>query len=181
MDLQLQAPQLPYYEPHTIRFLLTHQPILQLMVKRRTQWLQCCIPIKRFKCFNIGECSIDVIQLIQSRVRSWCHLNVVNGSEIRNIHIVVHASYTIYSHCLFIFEEAYTTMIIVHSTGEEVIVLCTSTIIFFLSGKLYRWHSLCYQRDHKGNGTPCCSSLKNDHDQTLSVHLPFHALVHWQM
>ena len=29
-----------------------------------------------------------------------------------------------------------------------------------LSCKLYRWHSLCYQRDHKGNGMPSSSSLK---------------------
>ena len=45
-----------------------------------------------------------------------------------------------------------------------------------LSCKLYRWHSLCYQRDHKGNGMLSSSSPKNVHDQTLSARLPLHAL-----
>ena len=38
-------------------------------------------------------------------------------------------SYTIHPHGLFIPEEAYTTMIIAHSRGEEVIMLYTSTIV----------------------------------------------------
>ena len=44
------------------------------------------------------------------------------------MHIVGFVSYTIHPHGLFMHEEAYTTMIIVHSAGEEVIMLCTSTI-----------------------------------------------------
>ena len=56
---------------------------------------------------------------------------IVTGREIQNIHIVGLAisNCTVYSHCLFILEEAYTTMNTAHSTGEEVIVHQTSTII----------------------------------------------------
>ena len=57
---------------------------------------------------------------------------IVTGRENRNIHIGRFAisNCIMYSHCLLNIEEAYTTMIIIHSTGEEIVVLCTSTIIF---------------------------------------------------
>ena len=59
MDLQLQVPQLSYYKPCTIKSLLTHQSILQLMIKRCIQRLPRSIPIKLYKFFNTRECSID--------------------------------------------------------------------------------------------------------------------------
>ena len=90
MDLQLQVPQRSHYKPCTIKFLLTHQPILQLMIKRCIQRLQRSIPIKRFKFFNTRECSVDnVIQLIQCRVRAWCHLNVKELFISGSVHIIV--------------------------------------------------------------------------------------------
>ena len=123
MDLQLQVPQLWHYKPCTIKFLLTNQSILQLMTKRCIQRLQRSIPIKRFNFFNTRECSIDnVIQLIQCRIRSRCHLNVKELFISGSVHIIVLPSAIfgilyfsqryviwaamrpdgIYSHCLFI-------------------------------------------------------------------------------
>ena len=88
---------------------------------------------------------------------------IVTGVEIRNIHMDGFTSYTIYSHCLFILEEACTTMIIAHSTGEEVIVLCTSTIIFsYLVNYIDSIHFVISEiiETVVGRVLP----LKNDHD-----------------
>ena len=53
-----------------------HQSISQFMTKRYIQRLQRSIQFKRFKIVNTRECSIDnVIQLIQCRVHSRCHLD----------------------------------------------------------------------------------------------------------
>ena len=47
-------------------------------------------PIKRFKFFNTRECGVDnVIQLIQCRVRSRCHLNVKELFISGSVHIIV--------------------------------------------------------------------------------------------
>ena len=72
MDLYLQVPNLSYYISSTIKFVLIHQAILQFMINRCIQRLQCSIPIKRFKFLNTKDCSIDnVIQLIQCRERNF--------------------------------------------------------------------------------------------------------------
>ena len=86
MDLQLQVPQLSYYKPRTIKFLLTHQ---SMMIKRCIQRLQRSILIKQFQFFNTREYSVDnVIELIQCRVRS-CHLNVKELFISGSVHIIV--------------------------------------------------------------------------------------------
>ena len=64
-------------------------------------------------------------------------------------------------------------MIIVHSTGEEVIVLCTSTIIFsYLVNYIDGIHFVI----NEIIGTMI--RRENDHDQALSVRLPLHVFDH---
>ena len=81
----------------TIKFLLIHQSILQLMIKRCIQRLQRSIPIKRFKVFNTRKCSINnVIQLIQCHVRSRCHLNMKGVFISGSVHILSNCYYQLF-------------------------------------------------------------------------------------
>ena len=60
------------------------------MIKRCIQRLQRSMPFKLFKFISTRECSVDnVIQLIQRRVRSHCHLNVKELFISRPVHIIV--------------------------------------------------------------------------------------------
>ena len=78
-------------------------------------------------------------------------------------------SYTIHPHGLFIFEEAYTTMVIAHSTGEEAIMLHTSTIVIsYLVNYLHGIHFVI-------------NEIISVHARKLSARLPLHVLAYRQI
>ena len=107
-----------------------------------TRWSRLVVVV-HLHTFNITVEATSIIEMNNSRNHIYFHdlpTAKICWKLCHTLHLKypyscayqLHHILSLSLHYLFILEEAYTTMIIVHSTGEEVIVLCTSTIFSYL-------------------------------------------------